>query len=232
VIGGGLCFLARKTPIFYRWDRFEQAIKDADDEELVKSLKVLRGIVKGQLKAAFTVSKDMIDHGVITPEYLWTLFKPGDLVYNVDIDGNDQIFHIRSVQALPWNFQLSCQYVDWNGKVFGFVESSIEVRGFSGTKSIRDLNVYPIQHHADVEGLKAKLKARGERFRDLTGIHYKSYKEHGDRNGMTSLTRQVRNFYHIFLRSILTRRQGRPPHHHRCRVSSRCFKENSQLPLR
>jgi hypothetical protein len=186
-----LTFLAPFRPFFYRWEAFEQAIRDCTDEVLLKCLKVLRGIVKSQLKSAFTISKDMIAHGVITIEYLWTLFKPGEMVYMQDDDGNDQILHVKTVQVIPCNFQLACQYVDWDGHGFGFMESSLEIHHFTGTKSITDLNAYPLQYHKDVEGIKKKLRLRGERFRDLTGVHYKSYKEHGNRMTMKSLTRQV-----------------------------------------
>lgn len=189
-----LTFLAPFRQFFYRWDEFEQAIKDCENDALVNSLKVLRGVVKGQLKEAFTVSKDMISHGVITFEYLWTLFKPGDLVYNRSMSGNDQIFQIRAISLGPMNFRMTCQFVDWNGTTFGFIDNMLEVHFFPGTKKIAsDLEVYPIGHHEDIVGLTERLIIRGERFRDLVGVHYKSYKEHESQGGMKSLTRQVSN---------------------------------------
>jgi len=186
-----LTFLAPFRQFYYRWEEFESAIKECKDEELLKGLKVLRGVIKSQLKSVFTISKDMIAHGVITIDYLWTLFCPGDMAYMQDDDGNDQILHIKSVNATPYNFMLTCQFVDWNGKSFGFVDHGVQIGHFTGTKQITDLNIYPLRHHQEADSVKAKVLLRGERFRDLTGVHYKSYREHGGRMGMKSLTRQV-----------------------------------------
>lgn len=186
-----LTFLAPFRPFYYRWDAFEDAIENCTDEELLKGLKVLRGIIKGNMKSTFTISKDMISQSVITMDYLWTIFRPGDMAYMQDDDGNDQVLQIKSVQVVPFNFQLACQYIDFDGKRFGFVDTNVQIGHFTGTKKITDLNIYPLQHHKDLENVQRQVVARGERFRDLTGVHYKSYKEHGSRMGMKSLTRQA-----------------------------------------
>ncbi|KAE9994257.1 hypothetical protein EG327_000102 [Venturia inaequalis] len=186
-----LTFLAPFRPFYYRWDAFEEAIEECDNEDLRKSLQVLRSVIRSQLKSAFTISKEMIANGVITVDYLWTLFRPGELVYMQDDDGNDQALHVSSIQAIPWNFQLNCGYVDFDGVKFGFVDSSVQIPHFTGTKRITELNVYPFHHHKDAKTVRERLLLRGERFRDLTGVHYKSYREQSSRSSRTSLTRQV-----------------------------------------
>lgn len=186
-----LTFLAPFRQFYYRWDAFEEAIEKCDNESLRKGLQVLHGVIRSQLKNAFTIGKEMIANGVITIDYLWTLFRPGELVYMQDDDGNDQALHVKSVLANPWNFHLACSYVDFDGVTFGFVESSVQIPHFTGTKQITELNVYPLCHHKDAKVAKERLLLRGERFRDLTGVHYKSYREQSSRSSMKSLTRQV-----------------------------------------
>lgn len=200
-----LTFLAPFRQFYYRWDAFEEAIEECDDEDLLTRLKALRGIIRSQLKSAFTISKEMIANGVITIDYLWTLFRPGELVYMQDDNGNDQALHVKSVQASPWNFQLACQYVDFDGIKFGYVDSSVQIPHFPGTKQITELNIYPLCHHKDVDSIKERLLLRGERFRDFTGVHYKSYREHSSRSSMKSLTRQVSSsHYGLDIRLNLT----------------------------
>ncbi|QDS74141.1 hypothetical protein FKW77_001155 [Venturia effusa] len=186
-----LTFLAPFRQFYYRWNGFEEAIEGCDDDALVKGLQVLRGIIKSQLKSTFTISKEMIANGVVTIDYLWTLFRPGDVAYMQDDNGNDQALYVKSVQAHPWNFQLTCQYLDFDGRRFGYVDSSVQIPHFTGTKQITELNIYPLHHHKDVQNMKERLVMRGERFREFTGVHYKSYREHCNLVSMKSLTRQV-----------------------------------------
>jgi hypothetical protein len=44
-------------------------------------------------------------------------------------------------------FKLDCQYLDYDGKVFGEVETSLAVDEFRGVKKINTLNVFPLQYH-------------------------------------------------------------------------------------
>ena len=185
-----LTFIAPFRQFYYRWERFEQAIKVQTDESLIKSLKVLRRLVKSELGSAFSVSKDLVDHEVITQQYLWTLFKPGDLVYSNE-DGVERLYHLQTISHSAWSCHLYCQFVDWDGRRFGLSEVSIEICSFIGTKKITDLVAFPIHFHGDPKGLRERLVLRGQKFRDLTGIHYKSYQEITNQSPKKARAREV-----------------------------------------
>ncbi|GKT63409.1 ATPase AAA+ type core [Colletotrichum tofieldiae] len=76
-----LTFLAPFYPFFWRWERFEEVVVEEQDTTVKKVLVMLRGIVKRELAGAFALGKELVAHGVITFNYLWTLFAPGELIY-------------------------------------------------------------------------------------------------------------------------------------------------------
>ena len=61
------------------------------------------------------------------------------------------------------------------GPSFGRVQSKIVIFAFKGTEKINTLEAYPIQYHADPEGLKALLLERGRKWASLRGIHHMHY---------------------------------------------------------
>lgn len=173
-----LTFMAPFKQFYYRWDRFEQAIKDEKDESVATGLKWLRSLVRRQLADAFTIARDMLDNGVITYTYLWTLFKPGDLIYSHS-KGDEQLFILQSTNAnaAMTAMILNCLYVDWDGYRFGYANENIEIGSFLGTKSITELSAFPAAYVSSPQVLRENLILRGQKFRDLSKVHYKTYQE-------------------------------------------------------
>jgi hypothetical protein len=73
-------------------------------------------------------------------------------------------------------FKLDCRYLDYDGKVFGEVKTSLAIAEFRGVKKINTLDVFPLQYHEQAEKLKDALTARGRKFISLIGIHHRNYK--------------------------------------------------------
>jgi hypothetical protein len=66
-------------------------------------------------------------------------------------------------------------YIDWDGTHFGWVQKHITLSLFSGTKEITELEAYPAHMHPNYEELTKLLIQRGQKFRELAGIHTKTY---------------------------------------------------------
>src|SRR5690606_3266203 len=75
-----LVFHAPFKPFFYRWAEFEKAIDACDSAHTKGILQRLHAIVAAELAEAFAVQKELVGNGVITFHYLWTIFRPGDLI--------------------------------------------------------------------------------------------------------------------------------------------------------
>ncbi|KAL3296081.1 TOB3 (member of AAA-ATPase family) [Colletotrichum asianum] len=173
-----LAFLAPFHQFFWRWEAFEKAIADEEDEQVKRILTILRSIVKRELAGAFAVSKELISHGMITYDYLWTLFAPGELVYlNCRFDG-DRFFVLQGYtnNTDPSKVELWLNYVNCNGDDFGVAVHSECIPRFRGTRPINSLRLYPAKYHDEFHGLQKRLIERGRKFASLVGKHYKAYR--------------------------------------------------------
>ena len=67
-----------------------------------------------------------------------------------------------------------CQYVQFDGSIFGMTRTSLYINHFDGARSISDLSVYPISFHPDLN-LEKRLAERERKTLDFQGICYREY---------------------------------------------------------
>lgn len=108
-------FKAPFQPFLHRWDDFLKLEEEAS-EETQHSIKLLRDVVEPELSKHIKAAEECREHGYISYENLWTIFKPGTLVY-WNCEGVESIVKLNSVDlhfsfAMDW-FQLYCEQVDW-----------------------------------------------------------------------------------------------------------------------
>ncbi|KAK5099459.1 hypothetical protein LTS08_006041 [Lithohypha guttulata] len=75
-------------------------------------------------------------------------------------------------------FELQCQYLDFDGKVFGMVTEKLAIEKFRGAKTITTLDTFPIRFHSTPDEITQFLTARGQKFIDLMGTHHQFYDGH------------------------------------------------------
>jgi len=177
-----LTFLSPFSPFYWCLEEFEVAMKEEKDEKLAKQLKCLHNIVKSETAGSFSIGRELQDHGIIAYHLLWTLLKPGELLYSKD-RGQERFYALHSVSQVSASYSLHVRSFDWNGSYFGFSTSTISVHYFSGSKRITDLNVFPARFLDNLEEVKERLVARGKKFVGLAGIHHKSYREQENVSG-------------------------------------------------
>lgn len=163
------------APFFYRWSRFKKIVESVEDEATRAHAGLLYDILSKELDETINDYHDLLSHGVITFRYLWALFKPGDLLL-CEHKGEEMIMKLQSSSYESGGLGLFCKYVDWNGHSFGYATQPINIQSFDGTKSITDLDAYPIQFNSEAGSIESRLAARGKRFEELQGYHYKMYK--------------------------------------------------------
>ncbi|KAK2728938.1 AAA family [Colletotrichum kahawae] len=174
-----LAFLAPFHQFFWRWEAFEKAIADEEDKQVKKIMIILRSIIKRELAGAFAVSKELISHGMITYDYLWTLFPPGELIYSDWRMDGDRFFVLQGQginNTHPTAVNLWLSYVDCSGDDFGVAVQSETIPRFRGTRPIDSLMLYPAKYHNDFDGVQKRLVERGRKFASLVGKHYKAYR--------------------------------------------------------
>jgi hypothetical protein len=74
-------------------------------------------------------------------------------------------------------FEITAWYWDYNGSAFGPAKSKLVINEFQGTKSLTDLNVYPIWSLAksDRLALEEQLVGRGKKWRTLVDRSHRQY---------------------------------------------------------
>jgi hypothetical protein len=172
-------------PIIHRWAKLQEEIAKLGDEteadrETKKHSDLLFGVLKEEFKDLIESSQDMMSKGVMTFEYLWTIFQPGGLVYTRQ-DGQETALKLVSAKygidttsgsPVLW---VSGKFVDFDGTRFGTNKVNIKVAQFSGTRKINQLAAFPLEFHADKDELWQRLLDRGSKVEALAGSHYKNY---------------------------------------------------------
>ncbi|KAF2423293.1 P-loop containing nucleoside triphosphate hydrolase protein [Tothia fuscella] len=172
-------------PIIHRWGKLQEEIArlgDATDEdrETKNHAELLFRVLKKEFKDLIENSQDMMSKGVMTFEYLWTIFQPGGLFYTRQ-DGQETALKLVSAKygvdaetgsPVLW---VSGKYIDFDGSRFGTNKVNIKIPTFSGTRKINQLAAFPLDFHAEKDELSTRLLERGAKVESLAGSNYKSY---------------------------------------------------------
>ncbi|KAJ5713146.1 ATPase AAA-type core [Penicillium malachiteum] len=124
--------------------------------------------------------RSMLQHGHITYDLLWALFKPGCHIYTTCIGTKEPrcvVFDAGEelTQHDETWFNLECRFLDYDGVKFGEAGIFLRVPKFRGSKPIATLKAYPLRHHPSHEQVRKDLVERGQRFRDFAGSHTQHY---------------------------------------------------------
>jgi hypothetical protein len=113
-----LTFRRPFAPFFHRWERFEKAAEHQDDELALHHIQLLHQVLKEELQEKISTYQDLVAHQLMTFDFLWTIFVPGELLFFVQ-DGQDIILKLQTSNYYQGSetqgFSISCKYVDWDG---------------------------------------------------------------------------------------------------------------------
>ena len=124
--------------------------------------------------------RPLLEHGEITFDLLWALFKPNALLYTTCTGTKKpRCVRFESGEEREFrgekDFQLECRYLDYNGKTFGEASESFTIDEFRGVKKINSLNVFPLDYHPQQSELESWLKDQGATFISLKGVQHRQY---------------------------------------------------------
>ncbi|KAK5080458.1 hypothetical protein LTR05_008568 [Lithohypha guttulata] len=125
--------------------------------------------------------QSLLETGRITYELLWALFPPNTLVLTM-CPGSHQVrclrfqfaYEDKTEQGVE-HLALQCEYIDYDGKILGWVAEDLHLDRFHGTLPITSLPVYPIHYYPDPQ-IDQVLAHRGRRFIGLMGSHHCMYR--------------------------------------------------------
>ncbi len=158
--------------------RLTSGLPTTDKE--ARHLELLVRFLQSHFASAIKTLPKLLEHGEITFDLLWALFRPNSIVYSVDehseqpectmVDFGDDKEGMRGRF-----FGLDVRNINWVGKVFGEVSDIIVIYEFPGAQPITSLDAFPLEYHQDMGTVKSTLIKRGRRFTALAGVHHCAY---------------------------------------------------------
>lgn len=126
----------------------------------------------------------LLKEGRITYDLLWALFKANSHVISI-CAGSGKLRCLRydmgeekkTDQGVEY-FELQCQYLDFDGKVFGTVQAKLPIEKFHGARQIHTLNSFPLSFHPTHGKIRQSLATRGQKFIELIGTHHRGFTGH------------------------------------------------------
>jgi hypothetical protein len=173
VVQGKITLFLPFTDLYFAYngimDAHDKCEKGSDEE---RHLVVLKEVTDELILEATSDVKDLQARGMITWNYLWTLFKKGTIVV-AKSEGEECLFEINSFSFSA--MKAHCRYVGFDGTNYGFREKTFTEPAFQGTKSIRELLVYPVYFHESRESLERSILGRSNKVLNYQGIHHGEY---------------------------------------------------------
>ncbi|KAF3911588.1 hypothetical protein ABW21_db0208481 [Orbilia brochopaga] len=164
--------------LWYYQNELKEARRKAKEEEaeseLGQHLDTLIKFLDDEFESTNEEFDNLTAEGLINFELLWTLFKPGQLIYTTMLM-QPRVLRLRSYQRTECGASLKGTFVDYDGSKFGEADAEVDVFGFTGSKKIQDLNVIPLHRVATKDAIIKRLTDRGTKFAALQGCHCKKY---------------------------------------------------------
>lgn len=173
-------FEAPFSPFVHRWSQLlAYRARTNLDTTTAEHIELLYNVLCVELKDVIKTLEDYVEHGIVTFDHIWTIFQPGKIIYSDSHNGAHGAYRLRSgsyVKTQCGNaYQLTVEAIDWNGTSFGRSVESIRLWEFLGTTHILGLSAFPLSFHHNQDKVREMLVARGKKFEELAGCHYKKY---------------------------------------------------------
>lgn len=165
--------------LFHCWDDLLRLEEEHANPEARDHIKLLHDLFETHFNGSMEKLEECRVTGNISFSALWTIFKPGELIYRKDVNGRECVERIDDMFYGVNNdcraFKVESKMVAWDGKRFGYGLSSGWFYVFPGQMNVMDLPAVPLEIHPDRLAIKARMMKRGEKFQQLAGCHLKAY---------------------------------------------------------
>jgi len=139
----------------------------AHDLTSLEALGLLIQTIRDRSKATSQRLDPLLREGKITYDLLWAFFKTNSHVITT-CPGSGQMRCLqynmgeekKTEQGVEY-FELQCQYLDFDGKVFGTVTEKLPIERFRGARAVTALDVYPIHFHCTPNEIMHSFIERG-----------------------------------------------------------------------
>src|SRR2546423_9012033 len=138
--------------LYHHWDDLEAYLAGDIDDTTRMHLKLLLEYMREELGPAKQQNENMVRRGFINYDFLWTIFKPGDIQYMSNY-GHPRLLRLEKTfyaesKQLGKYFEVASSYVDFNGEDFGQAQHTEVIRekgyfGMGNAARITRLGIHP-----------------------------------------------------------------------------------------
>ena len=171
--------------LYHFWDEITERRETIDDDDARMHFSLLLDFMKTELGKDREHCLGMVRKKQITYTRLWTIFKPGDMVYT-SVMGQPWLLRVQKTSyeestTIGKYMEVHCHCTDYDehGKVGRAkqVFRILQKRKFAGENPafITELDIFPAKFLADLESLTSRLSDRGKYYLELQGVLVKAY---------------------------------------------------------
>ncbi|KAK5171411.1 uncharacterized protein LTR77_004555 [Saxophila tyrrhenica] len=162
---------------------YRKELEDAGEEleegsEAADHLGLLMDFIAEEFAETIEETENLLEQGMVSYQHLWTIFRPGTTTVYAPIFGQPRAFNLLQYgySCDPPGLVLTTEYVDFDGEDMGTRGASRMIAAFSGAEKISDLSAFPMDWHSAKADVEKQLIARGRRWEEHAGMHFRNYK--------------------------------------------------------
>ncbi|KAF6820894.1 AAA family ATPase [Colletotrichum plurivorum] len=162
----------------YQHDLAEAGKNLDPDSDGARHLFLLLSFINEQFGDTIKNVTNLLGEGLINYEHLWTIFRPGCLVYATRLS-QARVYKLKSydyVCGMAPGLRLGVEYVDFDGDEFGTRVEYVTIPQFGGAVEVASLNAMPLENHPRPDAVVDLLTERGRRWEALAGQNFVEYK--------------------------------------------------------
>ncbi|CAG7938054.1 unnamed protein product [Penicillium salamii] len=167
-------FTAPFKPFVHRWEDIIRLRDEETDPTTKTHVDLFYRIVDEELRDVIDCKKDLVANGVITFPLAWTIMEPHDVVVS-SVGGLLRGHQFDSMVLTKCGWRLYADHVEFDGSRFGYTSETFAIPTFTGTVPITSLPIFPLKYHPGKESIRQILAARGKRWEEHKGYHFKAY---------------------------------------------------------
>ncbi|CAI7645434.1 unnamed protein product [Penicillium glandicola] len=166
-------------PFVHRWEAITKLRDEEQDPTTKAHVDLFYRIMDEELRVVIDRKNDLVAKGVITHDLAWTILEPQDVVLSKS-DGTLRAYLL--MQALDdggplQNDYFQVEYIEFDGNKLGYIPITLTVTSFAGTVPITSLPIFPLRYHPEKDTVQELLTARGKKWEEYKGYHFKSYEK-------------------------------------------------------
>lgn len=166
-------------PLFFCYDKIF-ALRDKSTKDFVfkEHLGLLTQLMTELFGGMRKKLRNLQQSRLINFQLAWTYFPKGSIIV-ADAGDCERLFRVCDTayvgDAEGKRLEIACEHIVFTGMTFGWAAAILKIPTFGGNVPITSLLNYPLEFHADVEGLKTRLTTRGKKVLDYQGLEYREY---------------------------------------------------------